>query len=606
MKAKGFWLIFLFTAFVFAVQVSAAGAAVNVNDCTLCHGTMISSFDIPQMARTTQCAVCHGRAWHAQWRDPVTGRTTGAAYVPGVGYFRTPATVNAAAYELHPAHSGNNAYAGRVDCSYCHGVAACNSCHTQVTHVQHGASAFTAPVFKQANGTKNLLTGMSCALSQCHQKLPAIRKTNSDGSQLCVNCHPRFGTSAADSQGHTQAGIDSAHAVPAGDSLNVDGLSQPINCQGCHNSSLIVEHTNQNKDCLVCHSPASPIPAAVKSVVQNAKGDPSRRACTLCHFNAGVLAEPAGHPMYHNAAGSGNLKLVGGPHATCNTCHGKQELWPAILGMAKSNPKNYSCLDCHNVQYNLAPTHKAVFEGQETEITGLHSSCNVCHTPGTEAADRVGEIIGKLKAGSESYECTECHYGSKLNDAHNGVIDGNCTTTCHKAALIDEHLSNPVTQKNTLTCGTCHLSSESAVKSTISTKNTDCSACHFQAHNINFAARIPSDITLYPGYLWSAPQPAEIWAGEAWFPQNYAGGRLVISNRRPASEVNGSQVWEFYKQNLVSAGWTAPVTEPDVSAAFSAEFTKGQRKVTILFFAGDYSGAPSSVGQDYRMEVLYY
>ncbi len=616
MKRGIFALIILSLLLLLAIYPSV-DASIDVKDCSLCHNTVVSDFKIPLMTRSGQCGSCHERAWHAQWTDPVTKRTSSAIYVPGVGYFKNAGTVNASSTTLHTAHSGNNSYAGRSDCNMCHGVASCTSCHTAVAHKQHSATAFSAPSFYQANGSKYSLTAMSCALSNCHQKMPAVVKTNPDGSELCIKCHPRLGATARDSTGHTQEAIDARHNAPVAGTLSISGVPQTVTCQGCHSNSLSLEHADQGKDCLACHNPASPIPLSVKNVVTSANGDQNRRACSLCHFNANVLLFPTEHQFYHIANASNNLNVVGGPHTNCDTCHSKPLVVNVTVNgtvyqknlyeLARMTPKNYSCLDCHNTQNNLAPKHYAMFDGEPTEVTGLHPGCDTCHTPGTEFVNKVSGIITNLKNGAQTYDCTECHQGDILEKGHLGPLDDKCTQ-CHSKTLTQDHLKNPITQvnnqSNPLTCGTCHKSTSIEVRLAITTGNTNCSACHDSAHNMNIVPQVPSDIPLYTGYQWSIPEPADIWASEPWMPAGYEGARLVISNR--STSVTGEAVWNYYKQSMAANGWTLPATEPDAASNFfSAEFTKDKRKATIFFYGGEKHTASPLVSTGYRTEILY-
>lgn len=396
MKYRLFFGILVLFALIIIAGPTMVNAQESASDCAICHSTMVSDFKVPLMTRTTQCSVCHGRAWHAKWKDPVTGISDYATYVPAVGYFKNPYSVNAAVYTLHEAHYGNNDYAGRSDCNACHGVAACSSCHNSVAHIKHSITDFKPLGFYQGDGKTFSYLSVSCTLSQCHQQMPSVKRINVDGGQLCINCHPRFGGSAKDSSGHPQTAINAAHA---------------------------------------------------------------------------------------------------------------------------------------------------------------------------------------------------------------GQIDAYCTS-CHKSELIDEHLSNLTTQKNTLACSTCHNSNDNGVKLAIADEKRNCTACHTQTHNFNITEQKPADIALYPGFEWSAPQPADVWANENWMPAGYQGGKLLISNRR--KEVTGPGVWTYYKQNMTANGWTLPATEPNAASNFyTVQFTKGQNKVTIFFYGGENHTATPVASSGYRLEILY-
>jgi len=606
-------------------NTTVAYTVYNASNCSICHGTYVSNFaflpnsavrrtaEIDSTGKVTKyaaCWVCHREGWHG---------LANFYFEKGSGYFRTKDSVYASPQTLHFAHDGY--YGGKnraatASCAVrCHGTVNCTACHQQtIPHTLHGATAFPAPKYMLADGTSNTTRTVSCMLSQCHQSMPKVKTANTDGNQLCVNCHPRFGATARDDTGHAQTSIDARHVVPTVATLNFGSGPQTVTCQGCHSADLSVEHANKEKDCLVCHNPVSPIPSTVKNVVINANGDQKKRSCTQCHFNSGALVLPTEHRTYHIANKSNNLSIVGGPHANCDTCHGRQELWPTVYAMVYSSPKNYSCLDCHNVQNNLAPIHKATFEGELTGLTDLHQGCGTCHTPGTEFASKVGQIITSLKNGAQTYDCVDCHTGDTLDAGHTGIIDVKCQS-CHKVALTQEHLSNPITQVNNqanpLTCGTCHQSTNVKVRLAINTRNTNCAACHDQAHSFGIAQQVPADIPLYPGFEWSVSQPAEVWANETWMPAGYEGAQLIISNRRTG--VTGPQVWDYYSQNMTVNGWVYAGIEWAVTAVepvtqtnfFTAEFTKDKRKVTVFFYGGENHSPTPVVSSGYRLELLY-
>lgn len=602
----------------FAGKDTVASTVYNASNCSACHGTYVSDFtflpnnSVQRVAKFdaagnvtsfSACWECHREGYHGLTRS-------NRVFVSGAGFFsKTNQAVNTNYQILHFAHDGynggKNTAATNSCATKCHGPVSCTACHKQaIPHTKHGATAYSAITKILASGTSYSAQTISCSLSQCHQSMPNVKLTNTNSSQLCVNCHPRLGTNAKDSTGHPQQAIDSSHTAPVTGTLNLAGGLQTVTCQGCHSNNLAVEHANKGKDCLVCHKPAGPIPLSVKTVVTGANGAQSKRACTQCHFNNNVLIVPSEHRLYHIANKNDNLSLIGDSHAKCDTCHGKQELWPTISTLAAGNPKNYSCFDCHNAQNNLAPRHSAKFDGVDTEVTGFHQSCSTCHTTGTEASKKVGLITTKLNGGVQSYDCVECHNATNLSNAHVGIIDSNCTQTCHQISLIDEHISNPVTQKKALSCSSCHKSSSVDVRMAIITNNRNCAACHNQAHNLNVIQQQPADIPLYSGYQWSVPQPSDIWANETWMPRGYQGGKLLISNRR--NDVDAQSVWTYYKQNMSLNGWTPPATEPAAASNFfSAEFSKGTRRVTVFFYGGENHAASPLVGSGYRLELLY-
>ncbi|PKM80369.1 MAG: hypothetical protein CVU89_14265 [Firmicutes bacterium HGW-Firmicutes-14] len=625
----------VFTAILIVTVIAGfpgiTGANTNETgryDCTICHSTYVSDFNSPNVVdvNRVRCYQCHTHGLHTRdynsnplvivrYIDPDTGKERGAVFL------QDPNSVTPV--NLHAYHSQPDKRA--TSCAECHINITCKSCHQTIPHNSHGSTKYSPVSLWMTSGVfggPGYYTN-SCTTSNCHSTFkepynPA--KVRADADELCINCH------GTDKRGHyDQAKLDAAHNSNT-TSLKIGGIDNMVSCQGCHAGPLTTEHDNiaeklnlpEDTECGYCHGIVAQ--ESVKTVVteimtatdlasdQSVKA--SRRACTECHFNVTVLpSQPAEHVVWHKAILSDNLDVSGGPHTDCNTCHANAGLYSTIYNLATIpvSSRNYDCFVCHNEQNAMAPVHTADFEGEITEVTGLHWNCSTCHASGTDSANAVGRILAENR--EKSYSCSECHSGTDLENAHNGVIDTNCTQSCHKSSLIDEHINNPVTQVNNqdnpLSCKTCHNSGAGIeAKLAVATGNTDCAACHFQAHNMNIVQQVPVDIPLYPGYKWGVPQPALIWAAEDWMPDGYEGAKLLISNRR--LDVTGSAVWTYYKQEMQAHGWIPPETDPDPSNNFFvAEFTKDRRKTTVFFYGGEnHSSTPISEG-GYRIEVLY-
>lgn len=509
---------FLLSMLVLLLMSSAASASVPANECTLCHGTKVSDFDIPLMTRGAQCAICHDGASHALWKDPVTGRSKYAVYVPGIGYFRTSTSYNEPAASLHTYHSGNNSYSARTDCNMCHGVASCTSCHLSTSHSSHSTSAFVPPGVNSANGSVFDTVTTSCALSNCHQTLPAVVKTNLDGSQLCVNCHPRFNATAKDSTGHDPVLTETKHDATLPNTLNVASLPVQVDCSGCHAYNLVTEHSNKNRDCATCHN--NPNLPSVQTVVKAANNNPVNRACDKCHFNIAVIPAQTEHTLFHIASESNNLKIDGGPHTNCNTCHARttplsvsvsvyETVYQKTLAeLANMIPKNYSCLDCHTGNTNpKIPLHKAEYNGQATNLLDVHADCSYCHTTGSDYAAKVDSIAAALKADpAGSYSCTDCH--TNLANSHNayyefGIETINLSTTkyhqscgvCHGNLKVSGVITLLKGSQEPYNCNQCHngAAAKPAVHTTASSQaiigyhpaaadSTRCDKCHGEAN----------------------------------------------------------------------------------------------------------------------------
>gem|GEM_PF-3899569 len=465
----------LITAFII-LALSGSAALAAASDCSLCHNTVITDFDLAPIVKTQTCTTCHNGGGHAYWYDS-NGYMFYSTYVKDLGYYKYPETVNSPPSTLHLAHSGQNALAGNDRCFKCHGVVSCNSCHNNVTHTGHSTTAFTAPTFLQANGSAYVNSSSSCAISECHQKMPFVKRTNVNGSQLCVNCHPRFGATAADTSGHNTIATASTHTIVLPGVLSFTSGQQQVDCSGCHVNNLATEHSNRNQDCAVCHN--NPINPAAVSVVKDANGISTAKSCEACHFNIGVIPAPEEHTLFHIATASNNLNVTGGPHISCNTCHSRTTpvsvavtvngtvYQKSLAQLAAMTTKEYSCLGCHNGtgvsgSNPKAPVHRADYNGQQ--IMDVHSNCASCHAQGTTYAATINSIVSTGR--SSSYSCTECH--TSLSTGHKAGFEGvvyQDTTAFH------------------LKCTDCHNTAYKPTVETLKDKvklgiGYDCSACH--------------------------------------------------------------------------------------------------------------------------------
>lgn len=624
MKTKGIILVGLLIAVLFLFASGPPDSyAADYSECRNCHPQL--DFAAGTINRQTICYNCHINSLHA----PKVTYTD-------FGYFlnsnftdltKTQAQVIngfSAAY-VHSKHGGSTQTAGY--CIGCHGRVSCKVCHTYVgdpaikKHEPHSTTVYPVSSLNMALGVgygdRFPVIQISCVTSNCHKLYPNVTKTRTDGSQLCINCH------YTDSRGHyDQARLDTQHSSVT-PSLKLGSVDYLVSCKGCHATSLSSEHKNvakslnlpKNGDCYYCHGQSVQLPVAgvvskIKtgnSAITDQSVKAANRECAVCHFNISVLpGNPAEHVTYHLSNLSDNLvDIARSIHKDCNTCHDNATVSSFVYGQSQLpiSERNYSCFDCHNTTNNLAPIHKASLEGDEMELTELHAGCATCHTPNTDFAAKVSTIAANLKNGAASYECIECHSGTALDEGHNGIIDEKCQS-CHNSALTIEHLDNSTTEGKNLTCSTCHKSSSAEVRLAIAVGNSNCLACHTQAHNFFMAMPTPSDIALYPGYEWSIPQSADIWANEAWMPTGYEGAKLLISNRR--TDVTGAAVWAYYKEAMAANGWTAAAADPDTATNFfSAEFAKGTNKVTIFFYGGENHTAIPVVTTGYRLEILY-
>ncbi len=346
------------------------------------------------------------------------------------------------------------------------------------------------------------------------------------------------------------------------------------NCQKCHSRT-----THPMNNCAKCHGinldPYKPV-----YPLDN---------CYICHYNSS--SNPA---SYHNDGLPISVN-PGHPVQTtdsCVECHAKN--WatgiPTYHGVTNTAERHRTdtpgCENCHAVA--LTREHQ-----RRTDNAGNTLTCYTCHL------STAVQVTTAISTGNSS--CSACHDLGPTggHPAHNNGLDIYCQT-CHSDSILSEpqfHSTNG--------CEVCHSSDAmDIVKYSISTQNTSCFSCHEQGHNVNFVQLVPADIPKYPGFNWSVPQDARIWADEPWFKAEYntAGARIVFSNR--LQDVGGTEVYTWYDQNMTANGWSQTESAVQGSDNFSITYTKGNRIVTVYFYGGE-NRDPAARFIGYRIEILY-
>lgn len=347
-----------------------------------------------------------------------------------------------------------------------------------------------------------------------------------------------------------------------------------INCQKCH-----ARAQHPMTKCSSCHG-INLNPAAPKYPLDD---------CYNCHFST------PNPPSYHTSGLPYSMQAQHRPQSTdsCTACHTKT--WgvtiPTLHNTFDTAVRHLTttggCSQCHAT--SLTREHQ-----RRTDDSGNPLNCYTCHG---NADPNVQNAI-KTKDSS----CGACHAGLGANGGHpahdNNGLDANCQT-CHSTSILSEPQFH---QKNG--CQTCHNNQREIVKYSIQTNDTNCFSCHTQGHNVNFVRQIPADVPIYPGFEWSVPQPATIWAGEAWLPAEYnsVGSKLVISNRRQG--LTGGEIFAWYEQQMAGNGWQKVDGPAAGSDNFLVTYAKGNRKLAIILYTGE-THDPASPFVGYRLEILY-
>ncbi len=234
-------------------------------------------------------------------------------------------------------------------------------------------------------------------------------------------------------------------------------------------------------------------------------------------------------------------------------------------------------------------------------------NCDTCHTNAylsTVSPDEAGKVKNAVAQGLTG--CNSCHEQAGHAELHNSGLETKCAS-CHNGNLQDEHLNNATTSGKSYTCNTCHASSRNELVRAIRNNQLGCSSCHTTAHAVPLSVSVPADVPLYPGFTFSKPVDAAIFAGDPGLPAgyetNYKSGLVVISGRM---EVMVSEVWNFYHTQLTGQGWVLKSPPPAAAAAyFSAEFEKHGRLLTVRCFKTAFGDNSGPVAANYRVDIWY-
>lgn len=330
-------------------------------------------------------------------------------------------------------------------------------------------------------------------------------------------------------------------------------------------------------------------------------------SCTKCHG----VNQDASKPAY--------------PVDDCYRCHYNSTKYPATYhtnGLPEPNPPEHpvqlttSCIECHNKSWSGTAIPKA-HDTLTTAIqhTTTSTGCSSCHS-----TSLTREHQKRLDAQGNAFTCFTCHNSpdSKVQNAiknkdssctachgagghpeHNDGLDQYCQT-CHSSSILSEPQFHSKTG-----CATCHQNTDNPVVTySINNKDTSCFACHNEGHGVNFVRKAPDDIPFYPGFKWSLPQDATIWAGESWLPADFnaVGAKVIVSNRR--TDLTGTDLFKWYSDNFVQQGWQKLSGPTEGSDYFTLSYRKDNRRLNINVYTGE-SHDPGASFIGYRVEILY-
>ncbi|MDA8442792.1 MAG: Ig-like domain-containing protein [Peptococcaceae bacterium] len=344
-------------------------------------------------------------------------------------------------------------------------------------------------------------------------------------------------------------------------------------CWSCHTQEYKLQHVAPNQ-CLQCHA------SNFTSIASNAQ---VFQDCIGCHYN--------------NA-------YINGRHAWDRTW-----VWSNLPNDRHAvNDEHLSttteCTQCHS--RILTEEHN---RPENKDKNGNPITCDTCHGE-TYLATVSGDEATKVKAAiaGKATNCDACHTQTDHASLHDSQFDSKCTGSgCHSANIETEHLNNFTTSNKGYTCNTCHGSSNNTVLSAIRNGQVTCNNCHTTAHKVPLTGNLPPDIPQFQGLTFSQPIAANIFAGDPGLPLDYVtsykSGSVVLSSR---SNVNPSNVWDFYNTELAKDGWKLNSPAPGASPTyFAVEFKRDNRLLTVRCYKtvfGDNTGDQTS---GYRVDIWY-
>ncbi len=334
-----------------------------------------------------------------------------------------------------------------------HGVLGCKDCHTSIKEFPHPAK----------------IPKVQCA--KCHadeaKSFPASVHSML-GESACASCH------------------GNAHELTTAENLI------PGKCAECHAQevkelkSSIHGQAAKNGDpdapkCESCHGPihaVKPSSEADSTVARKNLAD----TCAKCHSDAGFLSRhniPVVHPVdSYKQSVHGRAVALGKDAATCSSCHGSHDIYPATDTRSKVNHWKVpeTCAQCHQEiarEFNDSVHGEAVKAGVRDAPV-----CIDCH--GEHLIMDPKSAASPLNARNVSEEtCGRCHGDPRLALRNDLPADRlpSYAGSYHGLALQE----GKVTAAN---CASCHgvhsILRSSDPRSTVNAANLakTCGACH--------------------------------------------------------------------------------------------------------------------------------
>jgi len=334
-----------------------------------------------------------------------------------------------------------------------HGVLGCKDCHTSIKDFPHPAKiAKVQCATCHADEAKSFPTSVHSILGEsacasCHGSVHELTTTEKLAPGKCTECHAEEVTALASSI-HGQAAKKGDPDAPK---------------------------------CVSCHGPIHAVKASSEADSTVARKNMAD-TCAKCHSDAGFLSRhqiPVSHPAdSYKQSVHGRAVALGKDAATCSSCHGTHDIYPATDARSRVNHWKVpeTCGQCHKEiarEFNESVHGEAVKDGVRDAPV-----CIDCH----------GEhlIMDPKNPGSplnaenvSSQTCGRCHGDPRLALRYDLPVDRltSYAESYHGLALKE----GKVTAAN---CASCHgvhdILRSSDPRSTVNSANLrkTCGQCH--------------------------------------------------------------------------------------------------------------------------------
>ena len=363
----------------------------------------------------------------------------------------------------------------------------CLACHGQAGFKSDSGKSISIDPAKHAASAHAVL-----GCKDCHTSIKDFPHPAKVARVQCATCHADevklFTTSAHSALGETACASchGSVHDVTTAEKLI------PAKCAECHQdevkqlSGSIHGQAAKNGDadapnCISCHGAIHAVKASSEADSTIARKNLAD-TCAKCHSDTGFLSRhkiPVAHPVNsYKQSVHGRAVARGKEAATCSSCHGSHDIYPATDARSSVNHWKVpgTCAQCHK---EIAREFNESVHGQAVK-TGVRDApvCVDCH--GEHLIMDPSNAASPLSAGNVSVEtCGRCHGDPRLALRYDLPADRlpSYADSYHGLALKE----GKVTAAN---CASCHgvhsILRSSDARSTVNAANLrkTCGECH--------------------------------------------------------------------------------------------------------------------------------